>query len=290
MPISGSALSRSGTNSTRPRPRRASTSSSVVELGVVGVARRHLAAGAVLVEERRRQPPRARGHRSVEDVGHARALVGGRGALPRVVAHHHEPQWRVAHERGDVHAGAACVDGVAVAGVVLPRPRHVVDQRVGGHVLDEGEHVGDRDALLVGDREQRERAVADQRGGDAVLRLRVARGVPEHLRVEVGVQVEEAGGDDRTGGVELGFAVAGEVGADLGDPAGAHPDDRRRRRVRRCRRRRCHRGRGDHVRGMPWEEDGTPGRGSTPSLRGQKGSGDGKSNATTSLAGRASDE
>ena len=116
---------------------------------------------------------------------------------------------------------AARVDGVAVAGVVVPRPRHVVDQRVGRHVLDEREHVGDRDALLVGDREQRQRAVAHQRGRDAVLRLRVARRVPEHLRVEVRVEVDEAGGDDGAGGVELGFAVGGEA----------------RRRSRRCGRR-----------------------------------------------------
>ena len=57
-----------------------------------------------------------------------------------------------------------------------------------------------------------------------MLRLRVARRVPEHLRVEVRVQVEEAGGDDRAGGVELGLAVGREARADLGDAAVADPD------------------------------------------------------------------
>ena len=77
-----------------------------VELDVVGVARRHLAPAAVLVEERRREPPRARGHRGVEDGRHLAALLGRGGTLPGVVAHHDEAQRRMAHERGDVDPGA----------------------------------------------------------------------------------------------------------------------------------------------------------------------------------------
>ena len=274
IPTSGSGPRRSGTNSTRPRPCRATH-----------------------VEQRRRARRRRRGatapcgrwrssSKNDVDSPHAPALMaasrmsamrahssGGRGALPRVVAHHHEPQRGVAHERGDVDTRAARVDRVAVAGVVVPCPRHVVDQRVGRHVLHEREHVGDRDALLVGDGEQRERAVADQRGGDAVLGLRVARRVPEHLRVEVGVQVEEAGGDDRAGR-RRARARRRARGRSRSRRCGrGGPGRRRRCRARRCRRRPCRRGRGGHVHVMPCQEDGTR----APRVRrpGQKGSGEG---------------
>ena len=40
----------------------------------------------------------------------------------------------------------------------------------------------------------------------------------------MGVQVEEAGGDDRTGRVELPLAVGGETAADLGDAPVSDPD------------------------------------------------------------------
>ncbi len=126
-----------------------------------------------------------------------RPLVGRRHARPRVVAHHREADRAVADERGEVDAGAHGVDRVPVAVEVGPGPRHVVVEQVAGDVLDVGEQVGDRCAGGVGGRVQREAAVADEHRGDAVQRLGVERGIPEHLRVGVGVGVDEAGGDDR---------------------------------------------------------------------------------------------
>ena len=54
-------------------------------------------------------------------------------------------------------------------------------------------------------------------GGDAVERRRPQRGIPEHLRVVVRVDVDEAGRDRAARRVEL--ARPAQAGADLGDHA-----------------------------------------------------------------------
>ena len=256
MPSWGSGPVRSGTNSTKPRPRSAEDVEQRVELGVVGMARGHRPPRAVLVEERGRQAPGAVRHRGVEDLGHRGPLGLGRGPGPRVVAHHDEAQRRVAHEGGDVEADALGVDRVAVPGVVVPRPRHVVGQGVGGDVLDEREHVGDGVTLLVDHGEQRQRAVPRQRGRDAVLRVRVARGVPEQLGVEVGMGVDEPGRDERA---RRRRAPVLRRGAAMHRPRRCDPPARARPRAgtrRRCRRRRSLRARGD--RRSDGVQDGRP--------------------------------
>ena len=70
-----------------------------------------------------------------------------------------------------------------------------------------------------------EAAVAGDHGGDAVEARRRQRRVPEHLGVVVGVDVDEAGGDDAAGGVDdRGARVLGdEVVADADD----HPVGKR---------------------------------------------------------------
>ena len=126
-------------------------------------------------------------------------------------------------EAGEVEPVPVRVDRVAVAGVVGPRPRHGVVEEVAGDVLDVGEQIGDLAAGRVGDRVQRQAAVADQHGRDAVQRLGVERRIPEHLRIGVAVGVDEAGRHDRAGRVDLVLAVGPQVGADLDDAAVADP-------------------------------------------------------------------
>ena len=140
------------------------------QLVVVGGAARHRVAVAVLVDERSREPERPGGQRVGEHRHQPRPLLGGGGALPRLVAHHVHAQVGVAHERGDVHRGAVGAERVAPFRVRLPRPRDAGGERVDGDVLDESEHVAGGDAVVGAHRRERQRAVAGDHRGHAVLR------------------------------------------------------------------------------------------------------------------------
>ena len=73
----------------------------------------------------------------------------------------------------------------------------------------------DRVAVLRAGRRDREAAVARDHGGHAVVRRRPQRRIPEHLRVVVGVDVDEAGCNRAARSVEL--VLAAQVGPDLAD-------------------------------------------------------------------------
>ena len=91
-----------GRNSSTPRAagRAAEHVDERAQLVVVGGAARHRVRVAVLVDERRRQAERAGGERSRRAPRPAASRSsGGRGALPRLVAHHVDAQVRVADER-----------------------------------------------------------------------------------------------------------------------------------------------------------------------------------------------
>ena len=87
----------------------------------------------------------------------------------------------------------------------------------GIHVLDVLERAHDQVVVLGPGRRDREAAVAGHDRGDAVVRRRPQRGVPEHLRVVVGVDVDEPRRDRAARGVEL--ALAAQVRSDLADHA-----------------------------------------------------------------------
>ena len=68
------------------------------------------------------------------------------------------------------------------------------------------------DVVVLGTRRRdREAAVAGDDGGDAVVRRRPQRRIPEHLRVVVRVDVDEAGRDRAARRVELALAAAGSA-------------------------------------------------------------------------------
>src|SRR5581483_5506552 len=80
-------------------------------------------------------------------------------------------------------------------------------------------HQLDQEVVTVGPhRGEAHAAVAHHHGGGAVPRRRRDLGVPRHLAVVVRVHVDPAGRHDRTVGVDLARARAGDV-ADLGDHA-----------------------------------------------------------------------
>ena len=88
------------------------------------------------------------------------------------------------------------VDAVEVLAEAPPVPRHAFGERGERHALDPRQHAHQVVAVLGSERRDREAAVAADHRRDAVQRRRRQRRVPEHLRVVVRVDVDEAGRDD----------------------------------------------------------------------------------------------
>ena len=123
---------------------------------------------------------------------------------------------------GEVDADAVVADRREVLGEAGEVPRDAGRERGDVHVLDVLERAGDEVVVLDARRRDREAAVAGDDGGDAVEARRRERGIPEHLRVVVRVDVDEPGRDDAVAGVE--HTVAVEVRTDLGDATAGDAD------------------------------------------------------------------
>ena len=113
------------------------------------------------------------------------------------------------------------LDGVEVLRERLELPRDAGVERRRVHVLDLLQRVGDEAAILGPGGGDGEPAVAGDHRGDPVVARRRERRVPEHLGVEVGVDVDEPGGDDLPGGLDDGGVrvLGDEVLADADDHA-----------------------------------------------------------------------
>ena len=92
-------------------------------------------------------------------------------------------------------------------------PRRSPGECRGVHVLDVLERAHDGIAVLRSGGRDREPAVAGHHGGDALVGRRPQRGVPEHLRVVVRVDVDEAGSDRAARRVQLAATL--QVRSDL---------------------------------------------------------------------------
>ena len=146
---------------------------------------------------------------------HGGHLVGGGRAMKGVLAHHPHPQGTVPHQRGQVDPDLA-LQGAQPSGEGLPLPVDSLFEGRHRQVLDLTEHPAEPVPLAGVERGDGERAIARHDGRHAVFELRLGQTVPAHLGVEVGVDVDEAGGDGVAAGVELHAAL-------LGNPA--HSDD-----------------------------------------------------------------
>ncbi len=135
------------------------------------------------------------------------------------LAHDQPAQRRVADQEAGVHGDAAVevAEPLAERG---PVPWQPGPQRGERHALDPRHHPRDVVGVLGRQGRQREAAVAAEHGRHAVQRRGAGVGVPEELGVVVGVQVDEAGGDEHAAGVDHAGAVGpgGGVGTD-----GRHP-------------------------------------------------------------------
>ena len=138
------------------------------------------------------------------ELAHQGQVLGGGGlAVDAALAHHVHAQRRVRQEGGDVDVALTAVERVEELRERLPRPRQPVDHDDAGDVLDAGHQVDQRLVVVGPARREADAAVAHHRGRDAVRRRRRHAVRPDGLTVVVGVQVDEPGGDEQAGRVDL---------------------------------------------------------------------------------------
>ena len=141
--------------------------------------------------EAEREPDRALVHGPIEVRDHRGDLVRTGG--PLLEADDRRPDRSVAHEEGAVR-GVSGSDSIEV----LP-DRAPVDGHGG---LPRRRALGDAPGVAVGDRRVRLAAVADDLGRHALAEGRAGGRLLEQREVGVGVDVDDAGADDRTAGVD----------------------------------------------------------------------------------------
>ena len=171
-------------------------------------ARYRLAVDAAVGErEAGREARRADPHRLVDQLAHALDLLRGGGALVGGIPHDVEPQGGVPDVGGEVERRPSTLHQVEVFGKRLEVPGDPGRERVGVHAFDVLERVHDHVVMLRAARGDRETAVAGHHGSDPVIGGRLELWVPEHLGVEVGVDVDEAGCDGAARSVEVDRSV-----------------------------------------------------------------------------------
>ena len=229
------AASRSRSSSVKPLMQPARIASSVVP-GVSRTAaaratsssarrrpRRHRFAVGVVVGGRRR---RGEPHRAGPARLATRARPSRRSASAVAASWQASPittrrtaEWPT---RNPALTPTCAVEALEPVGVARPVPGQPGLERLERHALDPGHHPHEVGGVGLAGRGDGEAAVAAEHGGDAVQRRRAGRRIPGELGVVVGVEVDEAGRHDETGGVDLGGAGLELVGRD--DATVAHAD------------------------------------------------------------------
>ena len=210
------------------------------DLVLARVARRHHVARGVVVGARppRREAHAARGEARVEQRAASRRCR--RPSPSPFVARSPITTRRIVEWPTMKPALSASVPSILsrYSPKLAPVPRHAFLQRADRHALDARQHVQQVVGVLGLERRDREAAVAADHGRDAVQRRRRERGVPEHLRVVVRVDVDEAGRDHLAVGVDRARRLVVDV-ADRGDAPVGDAEVGAPARARPCRRRPC---------------------------------------------------
>ena len=139
--------------------------------------------------------------------------IGRRLPVGATSAHDVQAERAVHDLGGEVDVPASGVEVVEVVGEGRPLPGEALVQDRAGQVLDTLHEGDELRSVSVVDGGEPDPAVARDHGRHPVRRRRRERLVPGGLAVVVGVDVDEAGGDHRT------------VGIDLTSPAAGHPSD-----------------------------------------------------------------
>jgi hypothetical protein len=179
--------------------------------------------GRAMVERARgREAEGAGPHALRRELGHAPAVVFGRRlAVGAALAHHIDAQRRVRHLGRHIGVVAARRQGIEKVGEAVPVPGEAVFQHDLGDVLD-AFHQVDQHVVLIGMAgREAHAAIAEQHGRDAVPGRGRQPLAPAHLRVVVGVDVDEARRHQFAARVDL-FGAFRQVPADGRDLAVAH--------------------------------------------------------------------
>ena len=111
----------------------------------------------------------------------------------------------------------ALLERVEEIGEALPFPGQALDHDDLGNVLDAFHRADQQAAILLAAWREADPAIADHHRRHAMRRGRIQPVGPDRLAVIMGVDVDEAGGDDLAGRIDL--LIGGAVDrADRGDP------------------------------------------------------------------------
>ncbi len=159
--------------------------------------------GPVVVRAARRQPDGPGLEGFARERGHLRDVPLGRPLLrQRPLTHHEDPKRVVRHLRREVDDVGSPIEGGEVLGEGLPVPVDALGQRRARDVLDALHEIDQTTAVGDAHRREADPAASHHRRRHAVVAARRQLGVPGDLPVVVGVDVDEAGGDDRPGRVD----------------------------------------------------------------------------------------
>ena len=172
----------------------------------------------------RGEPESASLHRVSCDLAHLGdvALVGV-FEVDGAVAHDEDADGGVRQQRADVDVALPAVEGVEIFAEGFPLPLQAFVHDRAGDVLDAFHQLDQAFAVggLAGG--EADAAIAHDGGGDAMPGGGRHVAVPDRLGVVVGVDVDEAGGDEFAFGVDF-FRAAARDRADRGDPVADDAD------------------------------------------------------------------
>jgi hypothetical protein len=129
-------------------------------------------------------------------------LRGGDGPGGRALTHHVDPQRVVGNLDGKVDRVREAVDRIHVLGKTLPVPAESFGERDTGDVLDAFHQLDQALVVLGAAGGKTDTAASRDARGDAMNRAGCEVRIPGDLAVVVGVDIDEAWGDDRAGRVE----------------------------------------------------------------------------------------
>src|SRR5262249_49398649 len=157
-----------------------------------------------------------------DDIVHSGDGLGaGRFVVQAFPTHRPVAHGTMAHQTADVHAFWYGVQSLQIFAIGLPLPRHPGNDGVRWDVLDRFHQVCHVLAVLRAAGCERASTVAHHHRSDAMPAGRRCDRVPENLRVQVGVDVDESWGDDVSLGVDDALGARGN-GPYLGDAITLH--------------------------------------------------------------------
>ncbi|MCY1412147.1 hypothetical protein D9M71_275460 [compost metagenome] len=176
-------------------------------------ARRRIALDRLVVQRARSGETDGAGtHRRSSQLAHARHVLHcGHLQAHGALAHHIEAQRGVGQLRAAIDiAGTRFQRGEKVV-EALPLPVQPFVQGDAGNVLDAFHQLDQHFAVALAHRGETDAAVAHHHGGHPMVARRRQAVVPHGLGVVVGVDIDEAGRDQMTAGVDFLHAMAGDL-------------------------------------------------------------------------------